>query len=208
MTEDDRDQLRDAIKYLEKAIDASDVLPSTRFMLAVSYAYIGDGHNAARHYQWMVDSQQRFLAACAQEEGALWGPEVTDEAASLDHLGTYEQMARLYQKRGDYQAAAEWFRKEADRNRSLDEDPNISIILALGSIGTTARKDDTRGRPELLTREDEDSKPFVGYLTGGPKFTLGEMLRTLPTPHHDERCGNHEQKVSSSDQPSASEIII
>jgi tetratricopeptide (TPR) repeat protein len=290
LTEDDRDRLRDAIKFLEKTVDTSEVLPSTRFMLALSYACIGDGHNAARHYQWMVDNRQRFLAACAQEIGPLWevdegDPDILingihrclvnayDDAGELDNAinaanawitvcpdqpGTYERMARLYQKRNDYQVAAEWFRKEADRNPSLDEDPNISIILALGSIGTTARidealtkianahpnelaiaesvvnsywlpfanlateskqkwalgtwllsltlpagageaahcfawvverelrttifapfQDDTRGRPELFTPDDEDSKPFARYVTGCPTFTLGQMLRTL-----------------------------
>jgi tetratricopeptide (TPR) repeat protein len=143
-------------------------------MLALSYACIGDGHNAARCYQWMVDNLRRFLAACAQEQGPFWGEDpggediyvngihrclvnAYDDAGELDsainaanvwitacpdHLGTYERMARLCQKRNDFQAAAEWFRKEAERNPSLDEDPNISIILALGSIGTTARMDE------------------------------------------------------------------
>jgi hypothetical protein len=144
LTEEDRDHLRDAIKYLEKTIDTSEVLPSARFMLALSYAWIGDGHNAARHCQWMVDNQQRFLATCAQEQGPNWdlGADIVgvsdldfftngihrclvnayDDAGELDnaitaanawitacpdHLGTYERMARLHQKRGDYVAAAE-----------------------------------------------------------------------------------------------------
>jgi len=263
-------------------------------MLALSYSCIGDGHNAARHYQWMVDNQQRFLSACAQEEGALWDDAKTDDVTNLDvftngihrclvnayddageldkainatnawitacpdHLGTYERMARLCQQRGDYQTAAELFCKERDRNPSLGEDPNISIILALGSIGTTARidealtkianahpsehaivesvlntywtafadlvteskqkwawgtwllssnlpggaglaahcfawvverelhttifapfKDDTKGRPELFSPDDEDSKPFVLYLTGRTTFVLSQMLWTL-----------------------------
>ena len=174
-------------------------------------------------------------------------------------------MARLYQKRGDYQAAAEWFRKERDRNPSLGEDPNISIILALGSIGTAARidealtkianahlnehaivesvldgllagirrprhreqakmgfgdlvaeleparrrrpaahcfawvverelhttifaafKDDSRSRPELFTLDDEDSKPFVHYLTAAQPSPLDKCSGPL-TKH-----GNHE----------------
>ena len=177
LTEDGRDHLRDAIKYLEKIIDTSEAPPSARFMLALSYSCIGDGHNAARHYQWMVDNQQRFLSACAKEQGPFWDAEADgvtdldvftngihrclvsayDDAGEIesainaanawitacpDHLGTYERMARLYQKRGDYQAAAEWLWRERDRNPSLGEDPKISIILALGSIGTTARIDE------------------------------------------------------------------
>jgi len=305
LTEDGTDHLRDAIKHLEKIIDTSEVPPSARFMLALSYSCIGDGHNAARHYQWMVDNQQRFLAACAQEEGPLWDDAETDDVTNLDvftngihsclvnayddaneldnainaanawiiacpdHLGTYERMARLYQKRNDYQAVAEWLWKERDRNPSFGEDPNISTILALGSYGTTARmdealtkianahpnelaitefvvnsywppfaslateskqkwalgtwllslnlragtgeaahcfawvverelrttifapfKDDIKGRPELFTLDDEDSSPFVGYLTGCPKFTLGEMLRTLDSAR-EPRTGLH-----------------
>ena len=172
LTEEDRDHLRDAIKYLEKTIDMSEVLPSARFMLALSYACIGDGHNSARHYQWMVDNQQRFLATCAQEEEAFWVPDYADifingirrclvnaydDAGELDnainatnawitvcpdHLGTYERMARLQQKGGDYVAAAEWMRKEADRNPKLEEDPNVSIILALGGVVSPSRLDD------------------------------------------------------------------
>jgi tetratricopeptide (TPR) repeat protein len=288
LTEDDKDHLRDAIKHLEKAIDPSDVLPSKRFMLALSYACIGDGHNAARYYRWMVDNKQRFLEACAQEEGEFWDPEdadffingihrclvnAYDDAGELDnainaanawiiacpaHLGTFERMARLYQQRGDFQATAEWLTREADRNPPLGEDPNISIVLALGSIGTAARidealtkianahpnehaiiesvvnsywpafadlateskerwamgtwllsskrpagaglavhcfawvverelhttifapfKDNAKGHPELFILDDEDSKPFVQYLTGRINFVLGPMLWTL-----------------------------
>lgn len=140
-------------------------------MLAWSYASIGDGHNAARHYQWMIDRQQQHLAACAQEVGPLVAEvakliiqgihrslvNAYDDAGELDNavkatsawitacpdqLGTYERMARLCQQRADYLAAAEWLSKEAARNRSLGEDPNVSIVLALGSIGTTARIDE------------------------------------------------------------------
>ena len=136
------------------------------------YACIGDGHNAARYYQWMIDNRQRFCAACAEEEGPYWDLEnvesltngvrhclvnAHDNAGDLDnainatnawitacpdHLGTYERMARLYQRRADFQAAGEWFRKEADRNPSLGKDPNISIILALAGVGTAARVDE------------------------------------------------------------------
>lgn len=165
LTESDRDHLRDAIKYLEKATASEQPIPaSTRLMLARSYASIGDGHNAAKHYHWMVDHHSSFLQSCAQEQGPLWDewfsrnmrPELYaclvnayDDAGELDkaidaaeawiagcpdHLGTYGRMARLQQKRCDPVAAAEWLRKEADRNPALGEDPNVSIVLALGGI--------------------------------------------------------------------------
>jgi hypothetical protein len=68
--------------------------------------------------------------------------------ACPDHLGTFERMARLQQKRPDPIAAAEYMRREADRREALGdkafgEDPNVSIILALGGIISIARLDET-----------------------------------------------------------------
>jgi tetratricopeptide (TPR) repeat protein len=174
VTEEDKDHLRDAIKHLEKAIASEHSLPaSTRFMLARSYASIGDGYNSAKHYKWMLDHQNLFRQSCVDELGPLPGTEwfsktlvpgihaclvnAYDDAGEIDkavsaaeawitacpdHLGTCERMARLQQKRGDYGAAAEWLRREADRNPALGEDPNVSIILALGGIISLSRLDE------------------------------------------------------------------
>jgi tetratricopeptide (TPR) repeat protein len=167
LTESDTDHLRDAIKHLERALTTSQAVPpSTRFLLARSYASIGDAHNAARHYRWMRDNLTKFLKSCAEETGTLWNTEfgtalligiheclvnAYDHAEELDnaisaandwiascpeHPGTFDRMARLFQKRGDFAAAYEWLRKEEERNPSFGEDPNISLALALG--GTPA----------------------------------------------------------------------
>jgi hypothetical protein len=57
-------------------------------------------------------------------------------------------MAHLQQKRPDPIAAAEYLRKEEERRHALGDeafgaDPNVSIILALGGILSTARLDET-----------------------------------------------------------------
>jgi tetratricopeptide (TPR) repeat protein len=187
LTDDDLDHLRDATKFLEKAIKSGwDVPTAGRFMLARSYASIGDGANAARHYRWMLDHQDTFFRSWENEVGPLWDGDSSrdtfrgymetiragiheclinayDDAGELekaigaanswidacpDQLGTFERMARLQQKRADPIAAAEYMRKEADRREALGdkafgEDPNVSIILALGGIVSTSRIDET-----------------------------------------------------------------
>lgn len=178
VTEEDKDHLRDAIKHLEKAVASEHSLPaSTRFMLARSYASIGDGYNSAKHYKWMLDHQNLFRQSCVDEQGPLSNMNMNmerfsktlvpgihaclvnayDDAGELDkaisaaeawitacpdHLGTYERMARLQQERPNPVAAAECMRKEYDRNPALGEDPNISIILALGGIISLSRLDE------------------------------------------------------------------
>jgi len=180
LTDDDRDHLRDATKFLEKALSSEWEAPATaRLMLARSYASIDDGSNAARHYQWMLDHRDTFLRSCEAEVGPLWEADdykgwlypgihtclvnAYDDAGELDkainaaktwieacpdHLGTFERMARLQQKRPDPIAAAEYMRGEADRREALGDkafggDPNVSIILALGGIISIARLDET-----------------------------------------------------------------
>jgi tetratricopeptide (TPR) repeat protein len=175
ITDNDQDNLRDATKFLEKAIGSGWDCPATaRFMLARSYASTGDHHNAARQYRWLVEHQDVVRRSCEREEGPLWdsgdfketirsgiysclvnsyddaGEISKSIAAALewieacpDQLGTYERIARLELKRADPVTAAEYMRKEADRNETLGEDPNVSIILALGGIISTARLDET-----------------------------------------------------------------
>lgn len=180
LTDDDRDHLRDATKFLEKTISSEWEAPATtRLMLARSYASIGDGNNAARHYQWILDHQDAFFRLCEAEEGPLWEEvdhkrwrdpgihtclvNAYDDAGELDkaisaaktwieacpdYIGTFERMARLQQKRPDPIAAAEYMRKEADRrevlgDKAYGEDPNVSIILALGGIVSSPRLDET-----------------------------------------------------------------
>ncbi len=184
-SDDDRDHFRDAVKFLEKAI-SSDGKPraTVRFMLAQSYAGVGDGANAARHYKWMLDHGEAFFQSWKDEESPLWGGDDTewlcsfrehvsagihaclidayDAADELDKAiqaaknwieacpkwpGTFERMARLHQKRCDPFAAAEYMRKEAERREELGdkaygEDPNVSIILALGEIVSGDRLDE------------------------------------------------------------------
>jgi tetratricopeptide (TPR) repeat protein len=172
ITEDDRDHLRDAIKHLERA-ESQQLPPAARFMLARSYTDIEDHHNAATVYQWMLDHSNELLAAGATEAGPVWNPAFAENILSgiyeclagayerdgaiekaiatttacinalPEQLGTYERLARLHQAKGDYHAAYDWLRKEADRNPTLSEDPNVSIALALGSISAATNIDDT-----------------------------------------------------------------
>jgi hypothetical protein len=174
LTDDGKDHLRDAIKHLERCVRTPEVPPSAHFMLARSYAGIGDGYNAARHYQWMIDHRQPLFDACATEaplgetdwESTLL-PGVHrclvnayDSAGELDKAitantawveafpgepGTYERMARLFQSKGDYLTAYNWLRQEAERSPLLGEDPNVSIALALGSVAAGANIDATLG---------------------------------------------------------------
>lgn len=145
LTADEEDHLRDTIKHLERA-RTEYFPPSARFVLARSYSDVGDHHNSATAYQWMLDHHSDLFAACAKEAGPLWNSEITkgmlpsiheclvneyeldgeiDKAVAVatawiaacpDQLGTYERRARLEQAKGDYRAAYEWLRKEVDRN--------------------------------------------------------------------------------------------
>ena len=174
LTDDGKDHLRDAIKHLEKCVRMPEAPPSARFMLARSYVGIGDGYNAARHYQWMIDHRQALFDACATEaplgetdwESTLL-PGVHrcvvnayDSAGELDKAitantawvaafpdepGTYERMARLFQSKGDYHTAYNWLRQEAERSPLLGEDPNVSMALALGSVAARANINVTLG---------------------------------------------------------------
>jgi tetratricopeptide (TPR) repeat protein len=173
LTDDGRDHLHDATKFLEKAITSEWAAPATaRFMLARSYAAIGDGGNAAKHYQWMLDHDGTFFRSCEEEIRGIWGEEpattlrtdiygclvnayddVGDAEKAIgaakawieacpDQLGTFQRMAQLELKRADPVAAAECIRKEVDRNEALGEDSTISIILALGGALSASHLDD------------------------------------------------------------------
>lgn len=167
---DTQDHLHDAIKHLDKVLPFSP--PSGRFMIARSYSEVGDHHNARQHYQWLLDHYSEVSKRCAEEAAPFWvaetaagiltklydaivsayekGGETEAAIAAVqrwitafpDELGTFERLARLHQQCGDYRAAYEWLRKEAERNPTLSEDPNVSIALALGSISTPAAIED------------------------------------------------------------------
>ena len=133
LTEDDKNHLRDAIKHLEKTLATPQAVPpSTRFMLARSYASIGDGHNAAKHYTWMLDHDTVFLQSCAEETGPLWSTEsgnviirelhrclvnAYDDAGEIDkaisatnnwitkcpdQFGTFDRIGRLWRSTSGY----------------------------------------------------------------------------------------------------------
>jgi len=99
LTGDDRDHLRDATKFLEKAIGSeSDVLATTRLMLARSYASIDDGGNAARQYQWMADHRDAFLRSCKDEEGPIWDDDSQKEMISA---GIHACLVNAYDGAGE-----------------------------------------------------------------------------------------------------------
>lgn len=220
--EDNKDHLRDAIKHLERARSPHDP-PAAPFMLARSYADIGDDHNAATAYRWILDHHKELLAAGATEAGPLWNdtttecilPDIYDCLVSTyeregaidkaittttawidafpDRLGTYERLARLHQAKGDYHAAYNWLRKEADRNPTLTEDPNVSIALALGSITTTTNIDDTL--TTLASTHQEEQRRIVDLLLeywpayeclseeSRERWASGAWLRSTTIPH-------------------------
>lgn len=226
--EDDRDHLRDAIKHLEHARSQPDP-PATRFMLARSYADIGDHHNAATAYQWILDHHKELFkelfAASATEAGPLWNettiekllpvPNINDCLVSAyerdgaiekaitattawinacpDQLGTYERLARLHQSKGDYHAAYDWLRKEADRNPTLSEDRNVSIALALGGITMTPNIEDALAK--IATTHPDEQRRIADLLLeywpayeclsaeSRERWATGTWLRSTAIPH-------------------------
>ncbi len=154
----------DAIKHLKNVIASAP--PSARFMIARSFSGVGEYHSAAEHYAWLIDNDEVVRTDCAVEsrglsktlsEGLFPGvhkclinayeqsgePEKALAACERwfqrfpGQHGPCECMARIHQKRGDFQAAYEWLRKEADIDPAFGEDPNVSIALALGSVAAT-----------------------------------------------------------------------
>jgi tetratricopeptide (TPR) repeat protein len=221
ITEDERNHFHDSIKHLDQAVLTSP--PSGRFMIARSYIGIGDNRNASQHYQWLIDHQDEVRQACATEVGPAWNNETIDgifqdlhEAAvtayeragavpaAIDatyrwikafptQLGTFERLARIYQQSGDYHAAYEWLRKEADRNPTLSEDPNVSIALALGSIGTLTA---IEGVVTRISNTHKEEWQRVGALLleywptyarlapeSQERWSTGAWLRNVDIPH-------------------------
>lgn len=218
---DAQDHLHDAIKHLDKVLLFSP--PSGRFMIARSYSEVGDHHNARRQYQWLLDHYSEVSKRCAEEAAPFWCAETAagiltklyeaivsayekggETVAAIgavqrwitafpDQLGTFERLARLHQQSGDYRAAYEWLRKEADRNPALSEDPNVSIALALGSVGTPAAIEDVilgigNSHKEECQRIGAlllEYWPIYARLAqeSQERWSTGVWLRTLNLPH-------------------------
>lgn len=80
---------------------------------------------------------RRCLVEVYQSAGETENAILSAEAwiqADPGELGTYDRLARLYQQKGDFQAAYDCLRKEADRSPTFGEDPNVSIALAIGDV--------------------------------------------------------------------------
>ncbi len=163
--------LREAAHLLEKALAAWPDMPlSCRLMLARSHFAVGNFHGAASHYSWIVTNEAVFSRACAEDLPPVptehYEPmrsgirsclvKSYESSGDLDRalaaatewlvafpnrLGIRRRIAELHRKKGDFASAYEWLRKEADLDPILDEDPNISIALALGELGSAASYD-------------------------------------------------------------------
>jgi hypothetical protein len=110
--------------------DSKETLLSHRETVrAEIHACLIDAYDAEGELEKAIQAAKNWIDACP------------------DRPGTFERMARLQQKRADPIAAAEYVRKEAERREALGdkaygEDPNVSIILALGGIVSVSRLDE------------------------------------------------------------------
>lgn len=79
----DKSFLRNAIAVLEGASDAlgGDMPALSRLMLARSYMLVGDAHNSAVRYRWMVDHRKEFIQQSFVEMVLL--PELPEDAADI-----------------------------------------------------------------------------------------------------------------------------
>lgn len=214
---EDHERLWDAVQLFKRGLETSP--PSARFMLARCYRAIGDHHNAALQYEWLLQNSASQLTHWKEEMDWVWRDDPkwiselhecligaydnsgeTEKAIAAaeryieafpNQLGTYGRMARLYRKEGDHLKAYEWLRKEADRNPQFDEDPNISMALALGAIAQPnldeLLKKVARGHAEEVRKIADmllEYWPAYGSLDTQSKerWAVGEWLRESGLP--------------------------
>ena len=214
LDEANRDRISDAANDFEKGLSKRpDLSPAYRSMLAGCYFAKGDFGNAAKNYeQVLVDSNSKFsviedfkikIFQCIANSYQLAGE--TEKA--MDALkqcasefpaakGIYKELAKIQVQATDHQSACESWAKESERDPGFGEDPLVSTLLALGSVGRDSEQIATRVERHL------SSNP---QLTEGVKSLVKAHWTSLDdlTPEAQEKwtCGSYIILRRSVDEP-------
>jgi hypothetical protein len=127
---DHRDAFLRSCKDEEGPVWVGDSRKEEERISAGIHACLVDAYDSAGELDKAIGAAEAWIDACP------------------DHLGVFDRMARLQQKRPDPIAAAKYMQKEADIREALGDqafanDPKVRIILDLGWIISTTRLDET-----------------------------------------------------------------